>query len=148
MGTELGRLNAALAKCQNAGPASEEAIKRAEENLGLLFPPSYRVFLELFGASMGSGFDIYGLVATIQESDSPPLWVDVVASTMQLRPHSLPKNSIQISHDGCEIGYFLECSEHNKEFEANIIEWGAFHDGAYASELSFLDFVEQQANLQ
>lgn len=148
MNTERERLSAALANFQNAGPASEEEISEAESTLGLLFPNSYRIFLELFGASMGPGFEVYGLGATDLNSDSPPLWVDVIESTMRLRPQSLPKNSIQISHDGVEIGFFLECSECDREFDSNIIEWGAPHDGVYATNLSFIEFVEQRANFQ
>ena len=35
--------------CVIAGPASEEAVAAAEEQLGIAFPPSYRTFLRRFG---------------------------------------------------------------------------------------------------
>ena len=35
--------------CVVAGPASEEAVASAEEQLGIAFPPSYRAFLRRFG---------------------------------------------------------------------------------------------------
>jgi hypothetical protein len=37
-------------RCAIAGPASEEAVTAAEEQLGCAFPPSYRAFLRKYGA--------------------------------------------------------------------------------------------------
>lgn len=36
--------------CAVAGPASEESVAAAEEQLGCAFPPSYRAFLRKYGA--------------------------------------------------------------------------------------------------
>lgn len=43
------RLNEVDQPCVVAGPASEEAVASAEEQLGISFPPSYRAFLRRFG---------------------------------------------------------------------------------------------------
>jgi len=136
------RLIDALAASMNAGPANEDPIEQAEARLQLFFPPTYRMFLALYGATMGTGFEIHGLSPDTDEEDSPPLWKDVVSSTLKWRPDALPQNSIQISHDGCEIGYFLECSTTDRDFEGQIIEWGPLHNGAFPTGLNFIEFVE------
>ena len=142
MNSPRDRLSDALATGMNAGPAQEDAIEQAEAQLQLFFPPTYRMFLALYGASMGIGFEIHGLSPDPDDKDSPPLWRDVVSSTLNLRPDCLPQNSIQISHDGCEIGYFLECSTTDRDFEGQIIEWGPLHNGAFPTGLTFIEFVE------
>jgi hypothetical protein len=43
------RLREVQQPCEVAGPASEEAVAAAEEQLGIAFPPSYRTFLRRFG---------------------------------------------------------------------------------------------------
>lgn len=43
------RLHEVDQPCVVAGPASEEAVAAAEEQLGIAFPPSYRTFLRRFG---------------------------------------------------------------------------------------------------
>ena len=44
------RLREVDQRCAIAGPASEEAVTAAEEQLGCAFPPSYRTFLRKFGS--------------------------------------------------------------------------------------------------
>lgn len=44
------RLRGVDQRCAVAGPASEEAVAAAEEQLGCAFPPSYRSFLRKFGS--------------------------------------------------------------------------------------------------
>lgn len=45
-----GRLGEIERRCDVAGPAAEEAVVAAEEELGAIFPPSYRQFLRRYGA--------------------------------------------------------------------------------------------------
>ena len=127
--------------CRNSGPASEAVISSAEDELALLFPPSYRLFLARFGASLGDGFELYGLPPP-SDPETPPEWPNVVQSTILLRPDSLPENSIEISHDGMDHGYFLQCSRSDPKFEGPVIEWGPDHDGGKIVADSFLEFVE------
>lgn len=44
------RLREVDQRCAVAGPASEESVAAAEEQLGCAFPPSYRSFLRRYGA--------------------------------------------------------------------------------------------------
>ncbi|HTS82715.1 MAG TPA: SMI1/KNR4 family protein [Myxococcaceae bacterium] len=45
-----------------AGPKPESLVARAEEALGLRFPPSYRQFLLELGCGDVGGFEVYGVV--------------------------------------------------------------------------------------
>lgn len=136
------RLDAVVGSSYNSGPVSETSIVSAETELGLLFPPSYRLFLRKYGASFGEGFEIYGLPPAAAP-DRPPQWSDVVKNTVMLRPNRLPQNSVAISHDGCDHGYFLECSQTDPQFEGVVIEWGPDHDGGQVIADSFMEFMEK-----
>lgn len=141
MKTTSEKLNETFGNMFNSGPVAENVITSAESELGLLFPPSYRLYLARFGASLGLGVEIFGLPAKTAP-DQTPQWADVVKATLRLRPKSLPKNSISISHDGVELGFFLVCSTIDVHFEGPVIEWGPVHDGGNICAQSFLDFVE------
>lgn len=135
------RLETALQGCDLSGPVSAANIEAAENALSLLFPPSYRRFLAQYGAVLGNGFWIAGLPEPI-DPDTAPLWSNVVQDTMKYRPESLPKDSIAISHDGSEFGYFLHCSRSDPEYEGPVIEWGPAHDGGKNFSSDFLSFLE------
>lgn len=124
----------------NSGAATEESIATAESELGLRFPPSYRLFLCHFGASFGLGFEIYGL-PPVSPPHQPPQWSDVAKSTIRLRPDCLPENSVQISHDGMDHGYFLQCSPSDTHFEGAVIAWGPSQVGSVIAR-SFMEFIE------
>jgi hypothetical protein len=135
------RLEAIFGKTFNSGPATEAVVATAESTLGLRFPPSYRQFLTRYGASLCSGFEIYGLPPDPGAGEQPQ-WPDVTESTLRLRPNCLPENSVQISHDGMDHGYFLECSLTDASFEGAVIEWGPRHGGGKIVADTFMDFVE------
>ncbi len=143
MGRIESRLDAVFGTTFNSGPTPEATVASAEASLGLRFPPSYRQFLRRYGASLCSGFEIYGL-PPVPDPGEQPQWSNVVESTLSLRPSSLPKNSIQISHDGMDHGYFLQCSLSDISFEGAVIEWGPAHGGGKIIAAEFLDFLERQ----
>src|SRR5436190_808522 len=139
MDSVVSRLDAALGSCFNSGPVAESIIASAESELGLLFPPSYRTFLARFGATLGTGYEIYGLPPP-SGPGQPPQWSDVVKATLRYRPNALPENAIAISHDGMELGYFLVCSQSDAHFDGPVIEWGPAHDGGKIIAASFIEF--------
>ena len=55
----------------SSGPASEASIAAAEQTLGLLFAPSYRLFLSRFGASLSTGCELYGLPQPTDRNQPP-----------------------------------------------------------------------------
>jgi ABC-type phosphate transport system auxiliary subunit len=60
----------------------EERVSRAEQTLGVRFPPTYRRFLIQLGAGGVGGEEIYGLVNDDFEDVRPP---QAVGLTLQLR---------------------------------------------------------------
>ena len=66
---------------------------------------------------------------------------DVAKSTIRLRPDCLPENSVQISHDGMDHGYFLQCSPSDTHFEGAVIAWGPSQVGSVIAR-SFMEFIE------
>jgi len=141
MDSALAKLDAAFGPCFNSGPVAEATIASAESDLGLRFPPSYRTYLARFGATLGNGVEIFGLPQP-SDPNQPPQWSHVVKSTVGYRPSALPENSVAISHDGMELGYFLVCSPSDADFEGPVVEWGPFHDGGKTIADSFIAFVE------
>lgn len=70
--------------CVVPGPASEEAVASAEEQLGIAFPPSYRAFLRRFGglalpAKLAVVHDFLGLAPPASDVDN------VVSRTLSAR---------------------------------------------------------------
>lgn len=137
------RMDTLLSSGFNSGPVDETNINAAEAELGLLFPPSYRLFLSRFGAVLEFGFEVYGLPPA-PNPDQPPQWGNIIKSTVNLWPDGLPENSIQISHDGMDHGYFLRCSQFDRQFEGPIIEWGPDHNGGLVVASSFMEFMESR----
>ena len=135
-------LEVAFRECEASGPVPLEGIQAAQETLGLFFPPSYRRFLEKYGAVSGVGFEIAGLPTKSLAPNDTPTWSNVVRDTLKYRPDSLPEQSIAISHDGSEFGYFLRCSTSDPEYEGAVIEWGPAHGGGKEFSSDFISFVD------
>jgi len=107
-----------------SGPVPEAGIRAAEDKLGLLFPPSYRIFLRRYGAAFTETLEIAGIQWPPIDPDECPSWTDIVSTTLIYRPDSAPENSIAISSNGCDLTYHLLCSTTDKDFEGSVIEWG------------------------
>ena len=106
-----------------AGPASESMILAAEEKLLLNFPPEYRRFLKMYGAVMGTGFEIAGIFA--DEDPGPPLWRDIVRETKRFRKSiqgSWSDSLLPISDDGVNIKFFIDTKNHENHCE--VIAYG------------------------
>lgn len=104
-----------------AGPQAEEAVRDAEVNLGVTFPPSYRVFLKEFGAGGVESEEVVGL--------GGPDHLDIVKLTKRLRERDnhLPDCLLPLRNDG--FGNYdcihLDLEGDNKE--RAIVQWN--HDG-------------------
>lgn len=91
--------------------ASENEIQRAEMQLGIPFPDSYRMFLKEHGWGY---FGSLGLIAGLG-SDIPAEWapgVDIVKITMQERagPLSLADSLLPFYTNGAGDWYAMDCS--------------------------------------
>ena len=123
-----------------SGPSDTQQIEAAETMLGVVFPPSYRAFLATYGAVLGDGFEIAGL--TPPHGDGPPQWCDMLSSTLALRPHHLPHDSIFIATNGAGVDYCLSCSRTDSLYEGVVFEWGAGHDGGSIHARNFTVFLD------
>lgn len=125
------------------GGASEEAISKAEQTLGISFPTSYREFLKKYGAAMGAGYEIAGIFTP--NEDEPPMWRDVVAFSNQMRRMAgtfLLETLIPISSDGVSVTYFLDVS--NQE-TSPVIALATGNDEVQVAQ-SFEEFVVKLSN--
>jgi hypothetical protein len=77
------------------GGVSENSVNVAEAELGLCFPPDYKIFLQEFGSGYVSSEEFIGL--------GGPKHLDVVWLTKELRGRSsnpLPHRMIPLRNDG------------------------------------------------
>jgi cell wall assembly regulator SMI1 len=131
-----------MKKANIAGPASEEMIKAAEDELGVRFPPSYRYFLKSYGAALCTGFEIGGLF-TSSGDDEPPLWTDVVTAALRKRRisrGSIPNEYIPISDEGGDYTFYLDTTQRRSDGECPVVVLGPGADDVVVAE-SFFDFV-------
>ena len=103
------------------GQKSDELIGRAEQALGLTFPPFYRQFLSRFGCGHVAGHQFYGIIDDDFENSSAP---DAVWLTLDDRRSSqLPKSLIVIGSTGDGGYYAIDRSQVNLDGESPVVEW-------------------------
>ncbi|HBL31088.1 MAG TPA: hypothetical protein DD490_30035 [Acidobacteria bacterium] len=127
--------------CLTAGPASEEMISAAQSQLGVRFPPSYRRFLETYGAALCPDIEIAGLF-TVRDENEPPLWSDVVTSNLQMHRAArlLSSGLVAISGDGGDYTYCLDTTSSQLGEECPVVALGPGVDCVLIGE-NFPDFV-------
>lgn len=139
MGDEMREV---FASCEVPGPANEEMIARAEAELGVSFPPSYRSFLASYGAAVCAGFWIAGLFET-DSDEEPPFWSHVVTSTMQLRRSArrlISQSYVAISDDGGDHKFYLDTGRTDGHGECPVVVLGPGAPGVDVAD-DFLEFV-------
>jgi hypothetical protein len=128
-----------------AGGVDDGAIVDAERKLGIQFPHSYRQFLSHFGAASCSGFEIAGLFDAPNHADEPPLWSDVVISTLQIRRFfrgMFPNEYVKISDNGMDHKFYLDTSSSNAQGDCPVIALGPGADAVIVAN-DFFDFVRR-----
>lgn len=91
------------------GKASEETIKKAENRLGVTFPPQYREYVKNYGAGGICGVRISGIEKENHAS--------VVEDTESYREFGLPKKYIVIEN----VDEFIYCLSTVEEYK--VIRW-------------------------
>lgn len=105
-----------------AGRRDLALIAAAESALGGTFPPTYRAFLERFGAGNFGAFEVYGVIGPDFEKGPVPdgVWLTL----KQRRAGTLPQNLLIVGDTG-DGGYY--CLELEKGQETPvIIYWPGF----------------------
>lgn len=103
------------------GAKDERLIARAEEALGLSFPPTYREFLRCYGCGDIAGQEFYGLLTDNFTNSGLP---DAIWLTLKQRKASgLSPNLIVVYSTG-EGSYFaLDCAGKNGGEECPVVAW-------------------------
>ena len=100
---------------------SEKLIKKAEQVLGIKYPPSYRMFLKQLGCGSIAGQEFYGLVDENFNKSGIP---DGVWLTLNERISSnLPENLIIISSAGDGMDFVLDSDQPNSNNEYPVVAW-------------------------
>jgi cell wall assembly regulator SMI1 len=139
---DIQLLEQLLAGATLAGPATQEAIRHAEATLGVEFPGTYKAFLARSGAALYPGFEIAGVFSQAKNGD-PPLWTDVVTSTIQMRRSSrglIPKEYVPISNDGGDYVFYLDTARLGPEKECPVVVLGPGADARVVAS-NFVDFL-------
>ncbi len=116
------------------GPVAEGRITSAEQELGILFPPSFRAFLRHFGGGLVFTFDILGL------ADEPGHWLDIVHMNRSPRPH-LPRHRVLFIYSGA-AAYYLDTSRRDAAGECPVIVLGPNEKSVTVAD-NFLDFLRK-----
>jgi hypothetical protein len=117
-----------------AGPASEAEITYAEQELGVIFPQSYRTFLRRYGAGYLHFFEIYGI-------PGDRLWGDVVIMNRR-SVRLVPRHYVKFTGEFGQRGYYLDTSQMNAEGECPVIAVGP-SNGAYTVADNFVEFLRK-----
>jgi hypothetical protein len=98
---------------------SEERVARAEEALGLRFPPSYRRFLVEYGSGGVEAEEIYGVVNDDFEDFRPP---QAIGLTRRMRRDGHISDALIVIYAVGEGTYFaLDTAQANADGEAPVV---------------------------
>jgi hypothetical protein len=102
------------------GPRKEALVLKAENALGIKFPPTYRKFLLDFGCGDIFGNEIYGIIQDNFDKSTVPngIWLTLD----ERKTANLPKNLILIAQ-GYDGYLALDSNQKNSLDEYPIIEW-------------------------
>lgn len=102
------------------GKKSDIIIEKAENKLGIVFPPSYRHFLKTLGCGGIQGIEFFGIINEDFENSGIP---DAIWLTINERKLGLPKKLILIGYTGYGTYYALDTSQPNSEGEYPVVEY-------------------------
>jgi hypothetical protein len=117
------------------GPVSDGRVARAEQDLGVTFPPSFRVFLRHFGAGFLWDCEILGLV------EEPGHWLDIVQMN-RWPPWDIPRHYVLFVYAGGDRGYYLDTSRRDAAGECPVVLCGPNRAGVQVAD-TFLDFLRK-----
>jgi hypothetical protein len=149
------RLHKVDQRCAIAGPASEEAVAAAEEQLGCAFPPSYRSFLRRFGslalpAELAVVHDFVGIDPKAEDGKG------VVERTLAARVENRLGQALVVVGLGAQARewFCLDCSRYKSGGELPVVLFDArdnqvdqvFYEDFESMVREVLEFVEDTLN--
>jgi hypothetical protein len=100
-------------------PQPEDRVARAEQALGVVFPPTYRRFLRELGAGGVGGEEVYGLVNDDFTDDRPP---QAVGLTRAFREQGQIADGLVVVHAlGQGTYHALDTTRANADGEAPVV---------------------------
>jgi hypothetical protein len=126
------------------GKKEEAQIKKAENILGVTFPPSYKIFLRMLGCGGFDNLEFYGLMGQDFENSRKP---DAIWFALDQREIGLPDHLVPISWVRDETYCALDTREIDVEGECCIVVYDGDGNGdtevvAYSFGSFFLGEVE------
>lgn len=117
-GLELVRKNPA--KAMFVGKRALTTVAKAENALGVIFPPTYRRFLTELGAGDIGGEEFYGITRTEFTDASVPngVWL-----TLEERKTGLPEPLVVVYATGDGTWFAIDTSARDDTGEAPIVAW-------------------------
>lgn len=101
------------------GKKDKKLILKAQEILGLTFPPSYFDFLQNYGCGDAGGFEIYGIINDNFEKNSVP---DAIGVTLSERKINNLDSHLIIVAASDEYFYCIDTSIKNSDNESPVRE--------------------------
>lgn len=103
------------------GAKSDDLIQRAEQALGLTFPPTYKQFLSRLGCGDIAGAEFYGIIKDDFANSGVP---DAIWLTLkQRRMSQLPESLVLVSETGDGGYYGIDVSRKDIDGENPVVEW-------------------------
>jgi hypothetical protein len=117
------------------GPVPDRQIARAERELRVMFPPSFRAFLMQFGAGFLFDYEFLGL------AEEPGHWLDIVQMNRVPRPN-VPEHCVMFIYAGGNCAFYLDTSRRDALGECPVVVFGPGEEGIQVAD-SFLDFLSK-----
>ena len=122
------------------GPIDESVIAKAEEEIGMEFPPSYKQFLKRYGCGDVDGKEIFGIIDADFKNSSIP---DAIWLTLEERKSGLNPKLLLVYAVGDGTYYAIDFKVVNTQQEHPIVsvylnEIGEKVADSFASFLVFL----------
>jgi antitoxin YobK len=144
------RLAEVIAKSERANfghGVPEQVIADAERHLGVAFPPSYRWWLEKYGAGYIGGYELQGLVPEMianREPDLPLIGDLVYLADLRAKRPGHPMHLLEIlSYEGDEV-YLLDTARRGPDGECPVVCRHAGSDELQDVAADFAGFLERE----
>jgi hypothetical protein len=117
------------------GPVPDRQVARAERELRVTFPPSFRAFLRQFGGGFLFDYEFLGL------AEEPGHWLDIVQMNRAPRP-KIPRHFVMFIYAGGNCAFYLDTSQRDATGECKVVVFGPGEDGIPVAD-SFMDFLQK-----
>jgi antitoxin YobK len=105
-------------------PARPELIRKAEQALGVIFPPSYRQFLTDFGSGGFGSLEVYGILGADFKNSGIPDGIWYTLKKRQDHNVELARKYVIIEHGGDGTCVAIDTSRRDIDGECPLVRIG------------------------